>query len=358
MYIIMAVEKMTVLHKVCLVILLFPIGGANGAELPDYSGMDYEGIDPSKWIPLQDFYTPPVPKRRVGLSFLPSQQAFLKFSSQDLIEQAYDNDDAYDVLLKKIYYGLVPSHYMKRIDTKKLMCLSPQLDFKTLSKEEFYLIMSILPKEQWPKQGDKKLSTYVKDQAKLRDPVFEYLVAWNYKRGVGRKKKENRAFIYCSRAARRQLPEAFQLLAWMYSHGYGASKNYLMTFACYYYGAKAGLPVAQYSLGNLYNDAIKNPDAKRKSFKFYWLSAKQGYGPAENNLAYLYLNGGYVRPYKKIFKYFVKASNQGIALASFNLAHLYSYGIGTCVDYEQAKKYFELSAEQGHKLAQRYLEFL
>lgn len=349
---------MTILHKGCLMIVLFLIEETYGSELPYLSGIDYEGTDPSKWIPLQDFYMPPIPKRRVGIAFSPSQEPFVNLSSPDLIEKAYENDDACDVLLKKIYYGLVLSPYIKQIDTKKLLDLSPQMNFEALSKEELYLLMCTLPKDQWPKQGDKKLSTYVKDNAKLKDPVFEYLVAWNYKRGVGRKKKENRAFIYCSRAARRQLPEAFQLLGWMYSHGYGALKNYLMTFACYYYGAKAGLPVAQYNLGNLYKEAIKNPDAKRKSFKFYWLSAKQGYAPAQNNLAFLYLNGEYVRSYKKIFKYFMKASNQGIALASYNLAHLYYYGIGTYVDYGQAKKYFELSAKQGYKLAQRALEYL
>jgi len=66
----------------------------------------------------------------------------------------------------------------------------------------------------------------------------------------------------------------------------------------------------------------------------------------------MYLTGTGVKTnLKEAVLLFRQAANQGIADAQFALAECYERGLGTDINREEAEKWYEVAAKQGHKEA-------
>ena len=61
------------------------------------------------------------------------------------------------------------------------------------------------------------------------------------------------------------------------------------------------------------------------------------------------------RDYQKAKEYYQLAADQGLAVAQFRLGRLYRVGKGVKQDLKRARDYFELAANQGYTDAQKAL---
>ncbi len=89
-------------------------------------------------------------------------------------------------------------------------------------------------------------------------------------------------------------------------------------------------------------------------FLVKWLPlAKQGDANAQFYLGTVYENGEYTpQDYQQALKWFTLSAEQGNADAQFSLGLLYHYGRGVPQDYSKTLKWYKLSVEQGDSSAQ------
>ena len=122
--------------------------------------------------------------------------------------------------------------------------------------------------------------------------------------------------------------------------------------------ADNGSPAAQLIVGSLYQNGNVVERDIQKSVKYITMSATQGLAMAQNHLGVLYLDG-YVddagKNYEKAKYWFEMAAEQDYRTAYHNLGHLYSEDMNPFKNDETANVYWRVAAGLGDAESQYHL---
>lgn len=129
--------------------------------------------------------------------------------------------------------------------------------------------------------------------------------------------------------------------------------------ALYWYETAAEFESADgmYSAGIMYRDGQGTEQNYEKALEWFLKAAEQDHPGAINEVGVYYHNQKNMRgKHTEAIKWYKRAAELGELHAQCNLGWYYEYGLGCEPDIYLAKKYYELSAEQGFEDAIRYLK--
>ena len=129
--------------------------------------------------------------------------------------------------------------------------------------------------------------------------------------------------------------------------------------ALYWYETAAEFESAEgmYSAGIMYRDGQGTEQNYEKALEWFLKAAEQDHPGAINEVGVYYHNQKNMRgKHTEAIKWYKRAAELGELHAQCNLGWYYEYGLGCEPDIYLAKKYYELSAEQGFEDAIRYLK--
>ena len=129
--------------------------------------------------------------------------------------------------------------------------------------------------------------------------------------------------------------------------------------ALYWYETAAEFESADgmYSAGIMYRDGQGTEQNYEKALEWFLKAAEQDHPGAINEVGVYYHNQKNMRgKHTEAIKWYKRAAELGELHAQCNLGWYYEYGLGCEPDVYLAKKYYELSAEQGFEDAIRYLK--
>lgn len=137
--------------------------------------------------------------------------------------------------------------------------------------------------------------------------------------------------------------------------GLGRQKNYPQALALYLKAAQAGDPEAQYIAGGMFFKGIGTPVDYDKAFELLYMAAKNGKSTAESQkvLAQSFLLGrGVAQNFDEAKYWYSLAAEQGDREAQNELGFMYYVGTGGEQDYARAFTLFHQAAMNGFPLAQ------
>ena len=129
--------------------------------------------------------------------------------------------------------------------------------------------------------------------------------------------------------------------------------------ALYWYETAAEFESAEgmYSAGIMYRDGQGTEQNYEKALEWFLKAAEQDHPGAINEVGVYYHNQKNMRgKHTEAIKWYKRAAELGELHAQCNLGWYYEYGLGCEPDIYLAKKYYELSAEQGFEDAIKYLK--
>jgi TPR repeat protein len=141
-----------------------------------------------------------------------------------------------------------------------------------------------------------------------------------------------------------------------YKNGLGVSKDLGEAVKWFRKAAEQGDASAQYCLGVCYKNGEGVSKDFEEAVKWFRKAAEQGDANAQTMLGACYCNGeGVSKDLEEAVKWFRKAAEQGDANAQNNLGDCYYNGEGVSEDFEEAVKWYRKAAEQGNADAQNNL---
>ena len=129
--------------------------------------------------------------------------------------------------------------------------------------------------------------------------------------------------------------------------------------ALYWYEMASAFESADgmYSAGIMYRDGQGTDQNYEKALEWFLKAAEQDHPGAINEVGVYYHNQKNMRgKHTEAIKWYKRAAELGELHAQCNLGWYYEYGLGCEPDIYLAKKYYELSAEQGFEDAIKYLK--
>ncbi len=111
--------------------------------------------------------------------------------------------------------------------------------------------------------------------------------------------------------------------------------------------ARAGDAEAQYSLGIMYSNGQGVPQNTQDSIQWLTKAAEQGHIQAQYMLGIMYE----LQDYAVAVRWFIQAAELGHAESQYILGIMYLEGKRIDPDYVQARKWLDLSAQQGYEPA-------
>ena len=129
--------------------------------------------------------------------------------------------------------------------------------------------------------------------------------------------------------------------------------------ALYWYETAAEFESAEgmYSVGIMYRDGQGTEQNYEKALEWFLKATEQEHPGAINEVGVYYHNQKNMRgKHTEAIKWYKRAAELGELHAQCNLGWYYEYGLGCEPDIYLAKKYYELSAEQGFEDAIKYLK--
>ncbi|OJW52225.1 MAG: hypothetical protein BGO67_05375 [Alphaproteobacteria bacterium 41-28] len=211
-----------------------------------------------------------------------------------------------------------------------------------------------LDKEGIPKDNEQALKWIQKVLKTSEDPRAQTLLGRAYFDGWGVPQNESEGIQWFQKAAEQGDVDALNRLAYAYDTGRGIRKDVKKAADLTLQAAKQGLAAAQCNAGHVYffgRHGIKKD--QKKALEWYLLSAEQGYADAQ-------AEAGYILSFKKKkyaegMEWLLKADQQGHQIAAYNIAVMYEEGKGVKKNKEEAKRWYQKSADQGYRPAQEKL---
>lgn len=179
-------------------------------------------------------------------------------------------------------------------------------------------------------------------------------LARRYKDGLGVAKNDNEAFRWYKKAARKGSVEAQFSVGYMYDKGQGVEQSFRKARKWYHRAVDRDDPnkIAQYKLARMYeNGRGLNRDYIGKAFEFYRKSAEQGYAKAQVVIGKMYERGlGTNEIIEEARKWYEIAAKNGHPSAQFNLGRIY-FSTGKKEDQAKGLTWYIAAAEQSHRKA-------
>jgi len=198
---------------------------------------------------------------------------------------------------------------------------------------------------------------YYKEAAEAGDASAQLELALIFTAGEIVEKNDEVSFEWCLKAATQGHVDAMAKLGEMYELGRGVELDYDRAYFWYHRAALQDHPYCCRLIGTFIEfRKVQNGDFNT-ALKWYVRAATLEDIEAQKYLGYLYYMGEKVeRDVEETIKWMTRAGNQGDSHAQFLMATI-------CQDCEppllhEAERWFQLSAEQGHPDACRYLSAL
>lgn len=197
-------------------------------------------------------------------------------------------------------------------------------------------------------------------------PAAQYMTAQFLAEGISCDRSEEKAFNWFMEAALAGYDEAVNVIALCYENGVYVSKN--PDIAAKWRG---GLTPQQYTEEQaeepqpLSNDGEELYQSARRCLSeqdyegaamFYKRAAEMGHARAQCSYGKcLYLGSGVPKNPAAAFAWFAKAAEQNLDIAQYNLGIMYLKGVYVEKNRDEAKRFFELAAQNGHPEAEKIL---
>lgn len=219
----------------------------------------------------------------------------------------------------------------------------------------------------------KKSFYWVKKAADRNLTSAQYNLGNMYIKGLGTKPDPQQGIKWVKTAAQKQNQFAEAYLGYLYLKGIGTPKDEEQAAKWFYRAAKQGHILAQIDIGKLYDEGRGIKKDISAAIRWFTQAALQGslvgYGYvkyyadknnllAQTNMGLIHINGAGKRDFDEAYKWLTLAAKGGSAEAQYNLGIAYELGMGTKIDLQQAKTWFEKSSTQGFELAQTKLNEL
>ncbi|MBT5185269.1 MAG: sel1 repeat family protein [Kordiimonadaceae bacterium] len=177
-----------------------------------------------------------------------------------------------------------------------------------------------------------------------------------YENGWGVTKNYTTAINWYQKAAEQDDPEAHVLLGKLYAYAKGVKRNQKQAEDHLLKAASLGHHHAYYVLGDIHNDIYAFGNNEKAALNWYLMASEKNAGAFLRNGHYSKGRGQWFRLLTvEGIRLTVKAADEGNIYAQFNAGLRYYYGEGIARDYQQAAKYFEISAEAGNDEAQNFM---
>jgi len=137
------------------------------------------------------------------------------------------------------------------------------------------------------------------------------------------------------------------------------SQDYTEAAKHFLRAAQLGHANAQYNVANMYYHGQGINQDYGLAATWYIKAAQQRHIDAAFNIAIMFENGhGIEQNYGKAKSWYYEAALRSDVEAQFKLGYLYANGLGVDQDNQKAKMWYGIAANQGHQLAQDYLNRL
>ncbi len=168
----------------------------------------------------------------------------------------------------------------------------------------------------------------------------------NFYRRYDTDEDNRKAFYWCEKAAKQNLPEAQNILGLLYEEGKGTKKDLVEAEKWYRKSAEQGYVWGQRNLAVLYACGRGVKENNRIAFYWYKKAAEQGNAEAQNYVGICYACGREVKKDDAIaFYWYQKSAEQNWGWGQYNLARYYKYGISVPKDEKMAFSLYEKAAK-------------
>lgn len=206
-----------------------------------------------------------------------------------------------------------------------------------------------------------------------------------YKDGEGVPQDYNEAFKWYSQAVEKGDSYSTFFLGYFYNNGLGVATDHQKAMDWYQKACEEGDEIAAFNIGVLYENGEGIPHDYTKSLEFFMKSAALGYAPGMRQVGKKYDWGEgvevnielakywYTKAYEngdteaanylgclekgeKAIEWFKKGgAEEGNAFAQYRIGRIYQAGEGVQIDYQEALKWYELSAGNNYAPANNNL---
>ena len=267
------------------------------------------------------------------------RKQWFRASQGDLLAGAYEDVVAKDLLLDRLYSDFFCQKFIKTINIRRLLNITPDTDASALSEKEIKAALLISPRD-YPKN----LISHVQNQAQLGKPAAQYLLGYMHDRGLGMEKDLLLAAEFYRKGGEQDYANAQNNLGIMYCK----LNQILKAMECFSLAADQGYARAQNNLGLIYINGYGVDRDCLKAREYFQKAAAQGAADAYYNLGWLYFNCCSMQDYKEAEQCFLVAADLGSGMAQFQLAEMYYKGRVVEFDFMKAKKYLHMADDQGN----------
>ena len=156
-----------------------------------------------------------------------------------------------------------------------------------------------------------------------------------------------------------EVPEAIMFLGTAYRRGYyGLVKSAKKAAKIYRRAVELGDVRSMVCLGHMSEVGSGVKLDKKKAERLYRAAADRGEVVAQYNLGLLQYNDEEVENHKEALRNFKRSAEQGYTDAMYMVGCCYENGDGAEADLDEARRWYELAAPKGSKLAIARLEVL
>lgn len=197
-------------------------------------------------------------------------------------------------------------------------------------------------------------------------PAAQYMTAQFLAEGLNCQRNEEAAFNWFMDAARAGYDDAINVIALCYENGVYVTKNPEIAAKW-----RNGITTEQYTEETkeeprpLSDDGEELYQSARRCLSeqdyegaamFYKRAAEMGHARAQCSYGKcLYLGSGIAKNPAAAFAWFAKSAEQNLDIAQYNLGIMYLKGVYVEKNTDEAKRYFELAAKNGHPEAGKIL---
>ena len=150
--------------------------------------------------------------------------------------------------------------------------------------------------------------------------------------------------------------EANFYLGFCYQGGVLTQPDYEKAKKYFLQAGELGYARAYTHLGLMYEDGVSFPIDFKKAIRYYEQAVELGdqYGLVRLGNRYFW-GGGFAQNGLKAFALFQEAYDKNCKFAAYYLAYCYSEGVGTKLDWQKSRHYYEVAAKAGYGLAAKQL---
>ena len=183
----------------------------------------------------------------------------------------------------------------------------------------------------------------------------QFCLALAYHNGTVFETQPQLAFEYCELAANQGLSQAENLLGNMYCEGTVVEIDYTIALDWYFKSARQMEPSAIYNIGTMFERGLGVEPNLTRAVEWYTRATRFGSTNAHNVLGILIEQGLMLDEDETIdsenaVEHYLYAAANGDSHAQYNLGRCYHDGFGCMKNNAVALRWFERSANQGHKL--------